>query len=143
MSYSENKNRRSSHSKREKTASSLPSKRQQKFARLLQRDLGDIFQEISKSHFGGAFITVTQVFPSPDMKQAKVYLSLMLTPDKAELMAQIRSHYKMIRQQLGQRLRHQVRAIPELIFYSDNTMEVVEEVNQLFKNLDIPQENKP
>ncbi len=116
----------------------MESKRQKKFARLLQKDLGEIFQQLSNVHFGGAFITVTHVIPSPDLRQAKVYLSFMLAKNKEQLLETIEEKNKLIRQTLAQRLRHQVRVIPELHFFFDNTSEVMEEVNNLFKDLDIP-----
>ncbi len=121
----------------------MQTKRQRKFARLLQKDLGEIFQQASNTHFEGAFITVTQAIPSPDLRQAKIYLSFMLVSDKKRLMELIGEKAKMIRQTLGQRLRHQVKVIPELYFYHDNTEEVIEEVNDLFKNLDIPPSDEP
>ena len=120
----------------------MESKRQKKFARLLQKDLGEIFQQNSNTHFEGAFITVTQVMPSPDLKQAKVYLSFMLAPSKQKIMDRVEEKYRIIRQALGQRLRHQVRVVPELTFYLDDTEDVIDEVNSLFENLDIPPEDK-
>lgn len=120
----------------------MESKRQKKFARLLQKDLGEIFQQNSNTHFEGAFITVTQVMPSPDLKQAKVYLSFMLAPSKQKIMDRVEEKYGTIRQALGKRLRHQVRVVPELTFYLDDTEDVIDEVNSLFKNLDIPPEDK-
>ncbi len=120
----------------------MESKRQKKFARMLQKDLGEIFQQNSNTHFNGAFITVTQVLPSPDLKMAKVYLSFMLAPSKNMLMEKVEEKSKMIRQTLGQRLRNHVRVVPELVFYLDDTEDVIEEVNSLFKNLEIPPEDK-
>jgi len=119
----------------------MESKRQKKFNRMLQKDLGEIFQRNAHDWFNGAFITVTNVLVSPDLGLAKVYLSFMLAKDKEAMMQQVEAHKKAIRQQLGARIRNQVKAIPELNFYIDDTEEVSAKIDELFENLDIPPES--
>ncbi|MBB6461042.1 30S ribosome-binding factor RbfA [Flammeovirga kamogawensis] len=116
----------------------MDSKRQHKFSRLIQKDLGEIFQQNSVSMFGGSFITVTHVEISPDLGLAKVYLSFLLVKDPESKVAEIEEQSKAIRNILGQRIRHQARVIPQLRFYYDNTAEEAEKIEDLFKDIDIP-----
>ena len=118
----------------------MESQRQQKYSRLLQRDLAAIFQQDSKHWFDGAFITVTNVRVSPDLGVAKVYLSFMLTKDPQGLLERIEERNKQIRYQLGGRIKNQVRIIPELRFYRDDTAEYASHIDTLLSKLDIPPE---
>ncbi|GAB3919324.1 30S ribosome-binding factor RbfA [Larkinella terrae] len=116
----------------------MESKRQQKVSRLLQKDLSEIFQRDSRHLFNGAFITVTNVRVSPDLSIARVYLSFLVTPNKELLLESIKEKGKAIRQQLAERVRHQLRIMPELHFYLDDTAEYAAKMDAIFANLDIP-----
>jgi ribosome-binding factor A len=116
----------------------MESKRQQKFARLIQKDLSEILQRDAKSLFNGAFITVTDVKVSPDLGLAKVYVSFMLAKDKTGLLDTIKDKTKSIRQMLASKIRNQVRVIPELAFYLDDTIEHATKMDALIANLHIP-----
>ena len=116
----------------------MDSKRQQKFARLIQKDLGEIFQKETRDLFEGAFITVTEVKVSPDLGIARVYLSFMLAKNKTMLMESIQDQGKTIRQRLANRIRHQVRVIPELHFYLDESADYAARMDEIITNLNIP-----
>jgi ribosome-binding factor A len=116
----------------------MDSKRQQKFARLIQKDLGDIFQKETRDLFEGAFITVTEVKVSPDLGIARVYLSFMLAKNKTLLLESIQDQGKTVRQRLATRIRHQVRVIPELHFYLDETADYAARMDEIISNLHIP-----
>lgn len=116
----------------------METKRQQKFARQMQKDLGDIFQKELKSEFGKAFITITEVKVTPDLSQVKSYLSIMLAPSKEETLEEIRDKTKQIRNILAGKIRHQVRIIPELSFYVDDTAEYAAKIDELFNSITIP-----
>ncbi|KAB7732710.1 30S ribosome-binding factor RbfA [Rudanella paleaurantiibacter] len=116
----------------------MESKRQQKVARQLQKDLGEIFQRELPHSFNGAFITVTNVRVSPDLSVARVYLSFLGTKNKEMLLDDIREKSRTIRQSLGERVRHQLRIVPELNFFVDDTAEYAEKMDKLFAGLDIP-----
>ena len=116
----------------------MDSKRQQKFARLIQRDLGEIFQRDTKGMFGNAFITVTRVEISPDLGVAKVYLSFMLVDDKEALLHEVKVQTKVIRQALGVKIRHQARIIPQLVFFLDESVDYAMKMENVFKGLHIP-----
>ena len=83
----------------------MESKRQQKFSRLIQKELADIFQREVPHLFGGAFISVSTVRVSPDLGLARTYLSVMLAPNPQELLLEIRLNAKTIRHHLAQRTK--------------------------------------
>jgi ribosome-binding factor A len=116
----------------------MESKRQQKVARQIQKDLGEIFQRDVPHLFNGAFITVTNVRISPDLGVARIYLSFLASKNPGLLLDAIRDNSRTIRQHLGERVRHQLRIVPELTFYIDDTAEYAAKMDQLFAGLDIP-----
>ncbi|MDQ1088175.1 MULTISPECIES: 30S ribosome-binding factor RbfA [unclassified Siphonobacter] len=116
----------------------MESKRQQKFARQVQKDLGDIFQKEMRNQFGNAFITITDVKVSPDLGLARAYLSFLLTDDKDQLLKNIQEKTKQIRQILANKIRNQVRVIPELQFFLDDTAEYAAKMDALFSGIVIP-----
>jgi len=120
----------------------MESKRQQKFARLIQKELGDMFQADTKGLFNGAFITVTTVRVSPDLSIAKVYLSFLNQKDKQGVLEDIEDKNKAIRSELAKRIGKQVRIIPVLQFYLDDTAEYASKIEGLFNNIDIPPVDK-
>jgi ribosome-binding factor A len=107
--------------------------RQQKVAALLQKELAVIFQQESRNHFKGALITVTVVRVAPDLGFAKVYLSFFLTEDKDALLKDIRAHKSSIRYSLGKAVGKQLRIIPELQFYKDDSIDYAMNINELLK----------
>lgn len=116
----------------------MESKRQQKVARQLQKDLGEIFQRELPHAFNGAFITVTNVRVSPDLGIARVYLSFLAAKNKALLMDTVEEKNKAIRQLLGERVRHQLRIVPHLQFFLDDTADYADKMDKLFAGIVIP-----
>ena len=116
----------------------MESKRQNKFSRLLQRDLGDIFQKDPMGILGRAFVTVTQVKVSPDLGVAKVYLSFLQVNEAEKLMYKINLHKSEFRREVGNRIANQVKKVPELIFYHDDSAEYAARIDKLLSGLDIP-----
>jgi len=117
---------------------SFMTQRQQKFSRLLQKELSAIFQQDTKSMFGASFITVSGVNVSPDLGIATVYLSLTLTKKPQLVLEEIREKGKQIRSLLAGKIRHQVRIIPELRFFADETLLEAERIDKLLASLNIP-----
>ncbi|MFO7844578.1 MAG: 30S ribosome-binding factor RbfA [Bacteroidales bacterium] len=111
----------------------MSSTRQQKIERLLQKDLGDIFQKGTNTLFKSKMITVTAVRVSPDLSIAKVYLSLFPVEDKDEFIQYINDIESKIRFELGKRVRHQLRKIPELKFFVDDSLDYIENIDNLLK----------
>ncbi len=112
----------------------MESKRQQRINQLLQQDFSELFQR-DFVHLGmGAMITVTKIVVTPDLSVAKVYLSLFATKKREEVIANIRKHTSEIRGKLGQRIRHQLRIVPELYFYIDDSLDYIEKIENLLKD---------
>jgi len=105
--------------------------RQQKIARMIQKDLGTLFQQRGKDLFGGAMITVTKVYVTKDLAIAKIYLSLFATHDKAALMETILHHARELRHLLAQRTKHQLRTVPALHFLEDDSLDYIENIDHL------------
>ncbi len=103
-------------------------------ARLLQKELATFFQAESRVLLPGKMITVTVVRISPDMAVAKVYLSVFPHKKDEDMIAIISQHGKMIRNALGRNIRHQVRIIPELVFYLDDSIDYLEHIDALLKS---------
>lgn len=112
----------------------MSSKRQSKVSRLIQKELGDIFQKESRTLFRGAFITVTQVRISPDLSVAKVFLSIFAVKDRGEIIDLVNTKKPAVRNLLGRRVRHQLRIIPELVFYLDDSLDYSEKIDNLLKS---------
>lgn len=107
--------------------------RQQKVAALLQKELGTFFQRESVTYFGGSMITVTVVRMSPDLAMAKVYISIYRGPPREEVFRFIVSQTKEIRYKIGQETGKQLRVVPELAFYLDDSINYAQEIDRLLK----------
>ncbi|MGF1638716.1 MAG: 30S ribosome-binding factor RbfA [Cyclobacteriaceae bacterium] len=116
----------------------MESKRQIKVARLIQKELGEIFQRDAKSMFVGKIITVTRAAVSPDLGVAKVWLSFLNSNDHKASLEQLEVRKKEIRFMLGNKVSQQLRRVPELIFVLDDGAEYASKINDIIKNLDIP-----
>ena len=121
-------------------ANNMETQRQKKEGRLLQKELGDIFQIDRRGIIGNNLVTVVHVKVSPDLGVAKVYLSMMMVTDKDAVFSQINERKSEIRNLLGRRIGKQVRIVPELIFYIDDVEENAARLDEIFKNLHIPPE---
>ena len=114
------------------------SKRQQKYARLLQKELGTIFQKDTRGILEGAFVTIAHIDMSPDLSLAKVYISMMMIKDRESLIQKITARKSEIRKQLGNQIGKQVRIVPDLIFYIDQVEDRAMELDKLIDGLSIP-----
>ncbi len=107
--------------------------RQNKISRLVQKELSDIFQKNTSSLFQGKMVTVTAVRVSPDLSVARVYVSIFPVKGKEEFVTYITSVESQIRYELGKRVRHQLRVIPELAFFIDDSLDYIENISSLLK----------
>ena len=104
--------------------------RQNKIARLLQKELCEIFQQQTRS-MHGVLISVSTVRISPDLSVARAYLSIFPSEKSAELIKNINDNMKSIRYELGTRVRYQLRIIPELKFFVDDSLDYLEHIDEL------------
>lgn len=110
----------------------MESTRQQKISRLLQKELSDIFLKLARNN-GGVIITVTSINVSADLSIAHINLSLFPTDKGEAVMELIKLNDKNIRFELGNRMRHQLRIIPELVFHLDDTLDYIDHIDDLLK----------
>ncbi|MFN1834009.1 30S ribosome-binding factor RbfA [Balneola sp. MJW-20] len=114
--------------------------RPERLAQVIKRDLGNIIQQEYQPE--GTFVTVTRVIMSPDLMIAKVYLSVFSPGrDDKVVYEYIDEHIDEIRYKLASKIRNQVRKIPELHFYADDTAEYVNKMENLLNKIDIPDES--
>jgi len=118
------------------------STRQQKYSKLVQKELSDIFLRDKKGILDNAFVTIADVRMSPDLSVARIYISMLLVKDKEKVLENITLHKSEIRKALGNRIGKQVRIIPELIFFKDEVEENATRLDELIKNLNIPPASK-
>lgn len=116
--------------------------RQQKYSKLVQKELSEIFLRDKRGILDNAFITIADVRMSPDLSVARVYISMLLAKEKDRILDNINDHKSEIRKALGNRIGKQVRIIPELIFFKDEVEENASRIEELIKNLNIPPERK-
>ncbi|WP_303014950.1 30S ribosome-binding factor RbfA [uncultured Bacteroides sp.] len=106
--------------------------RQNKISRLLQKELSEIFLLQTKA-MHGMLVSVSTVRISPDMSVARVYLSVFPSEKAEEMVKNINGNMKSIRYELGTRVRHQLRIIPELKFFVDDSLDYIEKIDSLLK----------
>jgi ribosome-binding factor A len=112
--------------------------RQQKFSKLIMRELGEILQQDKKGLLGNIFVSVADVRVSPDLSFAKVYISMMLAADKQAALQKLNDHKREIRMALGARIRNQARIVPEIAFEIDEVEENAIKMEELLRSLNIP-----
>ena len=106
--------------------------RQNRIARLLQKELAEIFQRQTRA-MQGVLVSVTKVKISPDLSICTAYLSIFPSEKADELLENIRKNEKSVRYELGQHVRNQLRIIPELRFFIDDSLDYMEHIDQLLK----------
>ena len=115
-----------------KISSNMETTRQNKISRLIQKELSEIFLLQTKA-MNGVLVSVSAVRISPDMSIARVYLSVFPSEKSQEIVKNINDNMKSIRFELGTRVRHQLRIIPELKFFVDDSLDYVERIDELLK----------
>lgn len=111
----------------------MESKRQEKIARMLQKELGEIFMLYAKK-MQGIIISVTNVKVSPDLSITHNSLSVFPSEKGREVLELVKQDTKSIRFELGKRVRNQLRIIPELVFHLDESLDYLERIDNLLKS---------
>lgn len=109
--------------------------RQEKYGKVLQKELADIFQQKRSTLFANAFITVSGVIVSPDLGYAKAYISILQAKNSKEILDSINKNKKEIRHELALKIRKQVRVIPELSFFLDDSLDYVFHMEKVFEEI--------
>ena len=116
----------------EKKRKTMQETRQNKIARLLQKELSVIFQQQTRG-MHGVMVSVTRVRVSPDLSICTAHLSIFPSERGEEIMENINKNEKQIRYELGTRVRYQLRIIPELRFFIDDSLDYIDRIDELLK----------
>ena len=119
----------------------METNRQKKIAGVIQKDLVDILQGAARDGMKGVVISVTKVHVTTDLGQAKAYLSIFPSDKKDEIMEGIVANTGMIRHALAVRTKNQLRRMPELLFFVDDSLDYIEDIDQALKGEDDPIKN--
>jgi ribosome-binding factor A len=112
----------------------MESTRQKKVSRLIQKELADIFLRKSKEVAPGKLISITIVRVSPDLSFAKIFLSIFPSLNQNEVLTSIKDQTTKLRYELGQKVRSQLRIVPELAFYIDDSLDYIDKIDKLLKS---------
>ena len=107
--------------------------RQQKIAKQIQKDVAEIFQKEGAAFVRGLLVTVTAVRVSPDFGYAKIYVSVFPFGRSRELLDSLEQNNWVIRRALGQRIRNQLKSVPEIQFFLDDSLEYIDHIDQALK----------
>lgn len=111
----------------------MESTRQSKVAKQIQKDISDIFSKEGADLVKGTMVTVTAVRMSPDLGYAKIYLSIFPFEKSKAIMDAVTQQEWRIRKALGSRIRNQLRIVPELTFFLDDSLEYIENIDNLLR----------
>lgn len=111
------------------------SKRQKQVAGLIQEEITTIFQRLGLNMMEGGMISISSVKITPDLLEARIYISLFKVQDEKLVMKKLEDRSWEIKKELAARVKHQLRRIPELKFFHDNTLAHVFKMEELFKQI--------
>jgi len=109
----------------------MESTRQQKVARLLQRELGEYLRLHGREFLPGKMVTVTVIRITPDLALAKVYLSVFPLKEGEEPLKELQKYESRIRKAIGQKIRNQLRAVPDFNYYLDDSLDYIDRIENL------------
>lgn len=110
-------------------------KRQKQVAAVLEKELNDIFQRLGLAMMNGGMVSIASVKITPDLFEARIYLSFFRIDDTQAALKQVQERSWEIKRELTARVRNQLRTMPQLTFYIDDTLEYVDKMEQLFKDI--------
>lgn len=116
----------------------LEGKRQKQVAGLLNKELSDIFQRLGLSMMNGGMVSISGVKITPDLYEARIYLSFFKIEDSFAALKKIEERSWEIKKELTSRVRHQLRSMPTLTFYIDDTLDYVDKMEKIFKDIKAP-----
>ena len=112
----------------------MESTRQKKVARLIQKEVADIFLRKGKDYAHGKMISITKVRVSPDLSYAKIYLSIFPSENHNDILRVVQDHSHKIRFDLGHKVRSQLRIVPDLAFFIDDSLDYIDKIDKLLKS---------
>jgi ribosome-binding factor A len=112
----------------------MESTRQKKVSRLIQKEVADIFLKRGSELAHGKMVSVTKVRVSPDLSFAKVYISIYPSTGQDDILKSIQDHSAKIRFEMGQKIRRQLRIVPEIAFFIDDSLDYIDKIDKLLKS---------
>jgi ribosome-binding factor A len=112
----------------------MESTRQKKVSRLIQKELAEIFIKKGSELSHGNLVSVTKVRISPDLSSARVYISVFPAKNQEEVLKTVHDHNPRIRHDLGQKIRTQLRIVPDIIFLIDDSLDYIDNIDRLLKS---------
>jgi len=113
---------------------STESTRQKKVSRLIQKEIADFFLRKGGEYAPGKLISVTKVRVSPDLSFAKIYISIFPSANQTEILQSVQDHGHKIRFELGHKVRSQLRIVPDIAFYIDDSLDYIDKIDKLLKS---------
>jgi ribosome-binding factor A len=113
---------------------STESTRQKKVARLIQKEVADIFIRKGSELAPGNMVSVTKVRVSPDLSFAKIYISIFPSANQNKILHSVQDHASKIRYELGHKVRSQLRIVPEIAFFIDDSLDYIDKIDKLLKS---------
>jgi ribosome-binding factor A len=111
----------------------VESTRQKKVSRLIQKEIAGIFLRKGSEYAPGKMISITKVRVSPDLSFAKIYLSIFPSANNTHVLQVVQDHAPKIRFDLGHKVRSQLRIVPDIVFYIDDSLDYIEKIDKLLK----------
>lgn len=113
---------------------STESTRQKKVAKLIQKEVAGIFLRKGSEYAPGKMISITKVRVSPDLSYAKIYISIFPSTNYSDILHKVQDHANKIRFDLGHKVRSQLRIVPEISFFIDDSLDYIEKIDKLLKS---------
>jgi ribosome-binding factor A len=121
----------------------MDTRRQQQVSGVIQQTLSEIFQKSGSSFFGNSFVTITNVRVTPDLLVARVNVSVFHENERKGVLSALKQHTSEIRKQLGNQVKNQLRRVPNLEFFIDDSLDEVFKIEKLLKEIKEQKEGKP
>jgi ribosome-binding factor A len=112
----------------------MESTRQKKVSRLIQKEVADIFLKRGSELAHRKMVSVTKVRVSPDLSFARVYISIYPSAGQDDILKTIQDHSAKIRFEMGQKIRRQLRIVPEIAFFIDDSLDYIDNIDKLLKS---------
>lgn len=112
----------------------MESTRQKKVSRLVQKEMADIFLKKGGELAHGKMVSITKVRISPDLSFARIYVSIYPSAGQDEVLKSIQDHSSKIRFEMGQKIRRQLRIVPEIAFFIDDSLDYIDNIDRLLKS---------
>jgi ribosome-binding factor A len=117
-----------------KIQQAMESTRQKKVSRLIQKELADIFLRRGNEFAHGKMVSITRVRVSPDLSFAKVYISIFPATGQEDILKSMKEHSSKFRFDLGQKVRTQLRIVPDIAFHIDDSLDYIDKIDKLLKS---------